>query len=303
MFARSGRVLRERVDVKFRMIQRCRDAFPIRLMCRCLQVSASGYYGWATRVSSARTAENARLVGRMHALHAEHDGVIGSLRMWEELRYAGERGGRHRVARLMRRAGLQGVLQRRRWRRKTSGVPPAGTQNHLEQDFTATAPNTKWVTDITYIRTAEHWLYPCIVLDLYSGLVVGWSMSPRQDRQHVVQAVLMAVWQRPGRTAVMLHSDRGCQFTSDEYQQCLAAHHMTCSMSGVGSCADNAAAESFFGVLKRERVNRRQYRTRADARADLFDYIERWHNPRQRRRLAFQQEAEKLLTHVSVETG
>lgn len=272
-------------------------------MCRCLRVSASGYYDWATRPPSRRTAENARLVRRMRALHIELDGVIGSPRMWEELRYAGERCGRHRVARLMRGAGLQGVPQRRRWRRKASGAPPAGTQNHLERDFTATAPNTKWVTDITYIRTAEHWLYLCIVLDLYSGLVVGWSMSPRQDCQLVVQAVLMAVWQRSDRTRVILHSDRGCQFTSDEYQQFLAAHHITSSMSAVGSCADNAAAESFFGVLKRERVNRRQYRTRAEARADVFDYIERWHNPRQRRRLAIQQEGKKLLTQVSVKTG
>ena len=285
------------------MIQRCRGAFPIRLMCRCLRVSTSGYYGWATRPPSPRTRENARLLARMRDVHTQHDGVIGSPRMWEELRYGGERCGRHRVARLMHRAGLQGVPQRRRWRRKASGVPPAGTQNHLERDFTATALNTKWVTDITYIRTAEHWLYLCIVLDLYSSVVVGWSMSPRQDRQLVVQAVLMAVWQRPGRTPVILHSDRGCQFTSDEYQHFLAAHHITCSMSGVGSCADNAAAESFFGVLKRERVNRRQYRTRAEARADIFDYIERWHNPRQRRRLAFQEQGEKLLTHLSVKTG
>jgi putative transposase len=229
--------------------------------------------------------------------------VVGSPRIWEDLRYAGEQCGRHRVARLMRRAGLQGVPQRRRWRQKASGIPPAGTRNHLERNFTATAPNTKWVTDITYIRTAEHWLYLCVVLDLYSGLVVGWSMSPRQDRHLVVQAVLMAVWQRPGRTPVILHSDRGCQFTSDEYQHFLAAHHITCSMSAVGSCADNAAAESFFGLLKRERVNRRQYRTRAEARADIFDYIECWHNPRQRRRLAFQQPASKLLTQVSAETG
>jgi putative transposase len=250
-----------------------------------------------------RTTENARLVQRMRELHTEHDGVLGSPRMWEELRYAGERCGRHRVARLMRQAGLQGVPQRRRWRRKTAGLPPAGTQNHLERDFTAMAPNTKWVTDITYIRTAEHWLYLCIVLDLYSGLVVGWSMSPRQDRHLVMQAVLMAVWQRPNRRPVILHSDRGCQFTSDEYQAFLAAHSITCSMSAVGSCADNAAAESFFGVLKRERVNRRQYRTRAQARADLFDYIERWHNPRQRRRLAVQQQGEQRLTHLSVETG
>ena len=199
--------------------------------------------------------------------------------MWEELRSAGERCGRHRVARVMRRAGLQGVPQRRRWRTKPSGIPPAGTRNLVERDFTATAPNTKWVTDITYIPTAEHWLYLCIVVDLYADVVVGWSMSSRQDRHVVLQAVLMAVWQRPGKTPVILHSDRGCQFTSDEYQQFLAAHHITCSMSAVGSCADNAAAESFFGLLKRERVNRRQYRTRAEARADLFDYIERWHNP------------------------
>jgi helix-turn-helix protein len=151
-FARSGSVLRESVGVKFGIIQRCRDAFPIRLMCWCLRVSASGYYGWATRPPSVRTTENARLVRRMHDLHTLHDGVIGSPRMWEELRYAGERCGRHRVARLMRRAGLQGVPQRRRWRRKASGLPPVGTQNHLERDFTASAPNTKWVTDITYIR-------------------------------------------------------------------------------------------------------------------------------------------------------
>jgi putative transposase len=140
-----------------------------------------------------------------------------------------------------------------------------GTRNLMKSDFTATAPNPKWVTDITSIRTAEHWSYLCIVLDLYSDIVVGWSMSPRQDRQLVLQAVLMAVWQRPGRTPVILHSDRGCQFTSEEYQQFLAAHHITCSMSAVGSCADNAAAESFFGVLKRERVNPPQYRTRAEA--------------------------------------
>ena len=254
--------------MKYRMIQRCREAFPIRLMCRCLRVSPSGYYGWMTRPPSRRTQENTRLLARIRALHTDQDGVVGSPRMWEDLRHAGERCGRHRVARLMRQAGLRGIPQRRRWRTKPTGTPPPGTHNHLERDFTATTPNTKWVTDITYIRTAEHWLYLCVVLDLYSGLVVGWSMNSRQDRQLVVQAVLMI-----------------------------------CSMSAVGSCADNAAAESFFGRLKRERVNRRQYRTRAEARSDIFDYIERWHNPRQRRRLEQQQQGEQLLTQPSVETG
>ena len=285
------------------MIQRCRNGFPIRMMCRWLRVSPSGYYGWATRVPSARAQENVRLLERIRTLHAHHDGVVGSPRIWEDLRYAGEQCGRHRVARLMRQAELQGVPQRRRWRKKPSGARPSGTRNHLERDFRAVAPNTKWVTDITYIRTAEHWLYLCVVLDLYSGLIVGWSMSPRQDRQLVVQAVLMALWQRPARSPVILHSDRGCQFTSEEYQRFLEAHQVICSMSAVGSCADNAAAESFFGVLKRERVNRQHYRTRAEARADIFDYIERCHNPRQRRRLDMQQQRERLLTQPSVITG
>ena len=133
------------------MIQRCRDAFPIRLMCRCLRVSPSGYYGWVTRTPSSRAQENARWLARIRVLHADQDGIVGSPRIWEDLRYSGER---HRVARLMRRAGLQGVPQRRRWRTKASGTLPAGTRNHLERDFAAAAPNTKWVTDITYIRTA-----------------------------------------------------------------------------------------------------------------------------------------------------
>ena len=289
--------------MKYRMIQRCRDVFPIRLMCRCVRVSPSGYYGWVTREPSARAQENTRLLARIRQLHADQDGVVGSPRMWEDLRYAGERCGRHRVARLMRRAGLQGVPQRRSWRIKASGARPAGTRNHLDRDFCAVAPNTKWVTDITYSRTAEHWLYLCIVLDLYSGLVVGWSMSSRQDRQLVVQAVLMALWQRPAHTPVILHSDRGCQFTSEEYQRFLEAHQVICSMSAVGSCADNAAAESFFGVLKRERVKRQHYQSRAEARADIFDYIERCHNPRQRRRLEWQQQGERLLTQPSVISG
>ena len=128
--------------MNYRMIHRCRDAFPMRLMCRCVQVSASGYYGWATRPPSARAQENARLVARMRDLHTEHDSVLGSPRMWEELRYAGERCGRHRGARLMRRAGMHSVPQRRQWQSKSSGTLPVGTRNLVERDFTAAAPNT-----------------------------------------------------------------------------------------------------------------------------------------------------------------
>ena len=146
--------------------------------------------------------------------------------MWEELRYLGESCSRNRVARLMRDSGIRGIPQRRRWRTKPSGTRPDHVQNHLARDFTADQPNTKWVTDITYIRTAEGWLYLSVVVDLYSGRVVGWSMSARQDRQLVLQAVLMALWQRPNRSPVILHSDRGCQFTSDEYQRFLKGHQL-----------------------------------------------------------------------------
>jgi putative transposase len=283
------------------MIERCRDAFPVRMMCRCLRVSPSGYYGWRDRPASRRQRANQRLLARIRQLHAESDGVFGSPRMWEELRYQGESCSRNRVARLMKHDGLQGVPQRRRWRKKASGTRPDHVRNHLARDFSADEPNTKWVTDITYIRTAEGWLYLSVVVDLYSGRVVGWSMSSRQDRQLVLQAVLMALWQRKDRSPVILHSDRGCQFTSDEYQRFLKGHRLLSSMSAVGSCADNAAAEGFFGLLKRERVNRRQYQTRAEARADVFDYIERFHNPRRTRKIEQLKKEEAGLIQPSVE--
>ena len=210
---------------------------------------------------------------------------MGRRRIQDDLADEGLHVGVNRVGRLMKRQDLYGIPQKRRWRRKKSSERPAFVRNHLERDFTADTANTKWVTDITYIRTAEHWLYLCVVIDLHSRLVVGWSMSATQDRQLVLQAVLMALWQRKERTPVILHSDRGCQFTSGEYQRFLKGHKVISSMSAVGSCADNALAEGFFGMLKRERVNRRRYLTRSDARADVFDYIERFYNPRMQRKL------------------
>ena len=285
------------------MIERCRDAFPVRLMCRCLKVSPSGYYGWRERPLSAREKENQRLMDRIQKMHAESDGVMGSPRIWEELRYQGEHCSLNRVARLMRAHRLQGIPQRRRWRMRRSGQRPSEIRNHLDRDFSASSPNTKWVTDITYIRTGENWLYLCVVVDLYSGIVVGWSMSPRQERQLVLQAVLMALWQREEHTPVILHSDRGCQFTSDQYQRFLKGHRLICSMSATSSCADNAPAESFFGLLKRERVNRCQYQTRSEARADIFDYIERFYNPRKRRQLEMRKQKDSLLTQPSVKSG
>ena len=240
--------------MKYESIQRCRGLYPVQLMCRCLRVSRSGFYAWTERGPSDRERDNRRLLVRIRKLHKESDGVMGAPRMHEVLRGEGEPASLNRVARLMAKDGLKGIPQKRQWRRKASGERPAYVRNHLERDFTATEPNTKWVTDITYIYTAERWLYLCVVIDLFGGKVVGWSMSTRQDRQLVLRAVLMACWQRPGRRPVILHSDRGAQFTSYEYQQFLEDHNITLSMSAIGHCGDNAPAEGFFGMLKRERI-------------------------------------------------
>lgn len=252
---------------------------------------------------SPRKADNQRLLTKIRARHVASDGVMGMPRMHEQLGYEGETASRNRIARLMAQDGLFGVPQRRQWRRKRSGVRPAHVRNHLERDFQALEPNTKWVVDITYIYSGEGWLYLCAVLDLYGGKVVGWATSSVQDRQLVLKAVLMACWQRSDRTPVILHSDRGTQFTSGEYQQFLKDHQIICSMSQVGHCGDNAAAEGFFGKLKRERINRRRYLTLAAARSDVFDYIERFHNPWVQRRLDALDQEFSVLTQLSVETG
>ena len=285
-------------------MERCRGEFPVRLMCRCLKVAPSGYYAWRQRPISAREKENRRLLGLIKELHAQSDGVLGAPRIWEELHYGvGEGCGRNRVARLMRIHGLHGIPQKKRWRIKASGQRPEGIDNRLQRDFRAQTVNEKWVTDITYVRTGEHWLYVCAVIDLCSGVVVGWSMNARQASELVIRALSMAVWQRQGAAAVIVHSDRGCQYTSEAYQRYLKHQGLIGSMSAVGSCADNAAAESFFGMLKRERVYRRSYRTRAEARADIFDYIERFHNARKRRRMQWLAERTQALTQPSVISG
>ena len=267
------------------MIERCRDVFPIRMMCHLLKVSTSGYYAWRKRPPSRRAQDNARLSRKIADIHHQSDGVFGSPRIRDELVYAGERCSLNRVARLMKCHQLVGIPALKQWRKRKSELRPVHVRNHLERDFSAIEPNQKWVTDITYIRTGEGWLYLAVVLDLYSRQVIGWSMSHSMQKELVMQAVLMAVWQKKHKGSVILHSDRGSQFTSHEYQTFLADHQIVSSMSAVGSCYDNAAAESFFGLLKRERVNRKRYLTRAEARSDVFDYIERFYNPMKLRKL------------------
>jgi putative transposase len=270
------------------MIERCRGHFPIKMMCRLLKVSTSGYYDWRVREPSQRAQENSRLARQIGQIHQQSDGVFGSPRIWEELRYLGQSCSLNRVARLMKLNGLVGIPAVKQWRRRAPAKRPEHISNHLKRNFSACEPNVKWVSDITYVRTGEGWLYLAVVIDLYNGLVVGWSMSCTMEKELVIQAVVMALWKKQHEGQVILHSDRGSQYTSYDYQQFLQDHHIVSSMSAVGNCYDNAAAESFFGVLKRERVNRRQYATRAEARSDIFDYIERFYNRRKERKLNHQ---------------
>lgn len=257
-----------------------------------------------------RGRANAHLLERIREIDQDSLGVIGAPRMHEDLTDEGESVSLNlnlnlnRVARLMSSAGVQGWPRRRKRRfGGRPGIRPAGVTNLLERDFNANEPETKWVTDITEVLTDEGKLYLCVVVDLYSKLVPGWSMHHRQDRHMVVRAVQMAVWQREGNNEVILHSDRGGQFISGTYQKFLGGNALVSSMSAVGHCADNAACEGFFGMLKRERVHHRRYRTRDEARADLFDYLERFHNPRMRRRVARRDLEFSALTQPSVEMG
>jgi len=266
--------------MRYRCIHRRRTQYPIRLMCRVLQVSPSGYYAWRSRPESQHDRDDRELTKVIRRLHAQSDGTYGSPRLSVELRSEGFRCGRARVARLMRLAGLKGCPKRRFRVTGKSGTAPAA--NLLAQDFSAAQSNQRWAADITFVWTGQGWLYLAVVMDLYSRRIVGWSMSRRINRHLALNALNMALGYRQPGCGLIHHSDRGAQYLSDDYQALLKQHGIICSVSGTGSCYDNAVVESFFASLKRERIKRRKYRTRDDARADIFDYIERFYN-RERR--------------------
>ena len=268
--------------MRYACIDRRRDHYPVRMMCRLLRVSASGYYAWRTRPESPRSQRDRELTPRIRRVHEASKGVYGSPRVHAELVAEGVPAGRHKVARLMRLERLRGCPKRRF--RITTQRDPAHpvAKNLLKQNFKAKAPNQRWAADITYIPTGQGWLYLAVVMDLYSRRIVGWSMSHWMGRHLVVDALRMAIDARQPDGPLIHHSDRGGQYTSDDFRNELARHGIECSMSGSENCYDNAVVESFFGLLKRERVNRVRYRTRDEARADLFDYIEVFYNRKRR---------------------
>jgi putative transposase len=257
-------------------------SFPVSVMCEVLGVSRGGYYAWAVRPESARAAADRALAAEIRAVHADSRGRYGSPRVHAELRAHGRRVGRKRVARLMRGMGLS-ARRKRRFRRTTDSAhafPVA--PNLLGRDFTAAAPDRVWLADLTYIRTAEGWLYLAVVLDLYSRRVVGWAMAEHLGHELALAALDMAIARRRPAPGLVHHSDRGVQYAAHGYRKRLEQHGIVCSMSRKGDCWDNAPMESFFATLKGELVEAREhdYPTRDAARADVFQYLEGWYNRR-----------------------
>jgi putative transposase len=250
-------------------------------MCRVLRVHRSGYYAWLRKPESDRALEDHRLLALIRASHAASGCTYGSPRVFLDLREEGEICGLNRVARLMRRHRIRALRSYRR-PRYVAGKPSVVTPDRLEREFTVDAPDRVWVTDITYIRTWEGWLYLAAVMDLYSRKVVGWSMQPTLARDLVLDAILMAVWRRKPDRGLLIHSDQGSQYGSDDWHRFCRAHGLVPSMSRRGNCWDNAVAESFFSSLKKERVRRRIYHSKEEAKADLFDYIEMFYNSKRR---------------------
>lgn len=268
--------------MKYAFIREHREEFGVRAMCRVLRVHFSGFYAWLKEPLSHRAQEDIRQTELIQQAWADSGKVYGYRKLTDDLRDQGESISENRVARLASLAGIAAQVGYKRRPGRYGGKPAIVAENRLEQQFQASAPDQIWVTDITYIKTHEGWLYLCVVIDLFSRRVVGWSAQPRMTTDLALQALLMAVWRRKPAGKVTVHSDQGSQFTSREWQTFLHQHDLEPSMSRRGNCHDNAVAESFFQLLKRERIRRRTYPTRDDARRDVFDYIELFYNPKRK---------------------
>jgi putative transposase len=267
--------------MRFAFVAKHRGIWPVSWICEALGVSRSGFHAWLTRAPSARSKSDEKLGAKVRASFVASDRTYGSRRVWHDLLAEGLSCGLHRVERLMRLEGLR-ARPRRRSLPKDDGTRSMIADNVLDRQFSAARPNQKWVADFTYIWTAQGWLYVAVVIDLFSRRVVGWSMRDTMTSQLVTDALIMAIWRRGKPNALLHHSDQGSQYTSEQFQRLMADNGVSCSMSRSGNVWDNAAMESFFSSLKTERIARKVYRTRDQAKADVFDYIERFYNPRRR---------------------
>ncbi|WP_084664644.1 IS3 family transposase, partial [Pseudochrobactrum sp. AO18b] len=279
---KSHRVLRQGCKMKYAFIKAHRVLFNVRAMCRMLNVHPSGFYAWMTQPLSRRATEDIRQTALIKDAWHDSGKVYGYRKLHDDLRDQGETCCPNRVARLAKLAGIKAQIGYKSRSGKYGGKPSIVIDNTLDRQFDVNMPDKVWVTDITYIKTYEGFSYLAVVIDLFSRRVVGWSMQSRQTTDLVLQALLMAVWRRKPKERVMIHSDQGSQFTSMDWASFLKQHNLEHSMSRRGNCHDNAVAESFFNLLKRERVRRKTYRTRAEARQDVFDYIEMFYNPQRK---------------------
>jgi putative transposase len=268
--------------MKYAFIKAHRVLFNVRAMCRMLCVHPSGFYAWMRQPLSHRANEDIRQIALINDAWHDSGKVYGYRKLHDDLRDQGETCCPNRVARLARLAGIKAQIGYKRRSGKYGGKPSTIIDNTLDRQFDVNTPDKFWVTDITYIKTYEGFSYLAVVIDLFSRRVVGWSMQSRQTTDLVLQALLMAVWRRKPKERVMIHSDQGSQFISMDWASFLKQHNLEHSMSRRGNCHDNAVAESFFNLLKRERVRRKTYRTRAEARQDVFDYIEMFYNPQRK---------------------
>ena len=267
--------------MKFQFIAKHRGIWPVAWMCGALGVSRSGFHAWLIRPPSQRARDDEVIGAKVRASHVGSYRTYGARRVWHDLLADGISCGLHRIERLMRVNAMR-ARPRRRGKPKDDGERAVIADNILDRDFQADRPNLKWLADFTYIWTADGWLYVAAVLDLFSRRVVGWSMKAERDASLVIDALMMAVWRRGKADALLHHSDQGSQYTSEQFQRLLADNGISCSMSRAGNVWDNSAMESFFSSLKTERTARKVYRSRDEARADVFDYIERFYNPRRR---------------------
>ena len=264
--------------MRYDFVERYRERWPVRLMCRVLRVSAGGYYDWRGRPKSTRAQACEALVDTIKVVHAEVKARYGSPRVHAELAARGEPCCVNTVAKLMREHGLVARTKRKFRCTTDSNHDRPVAENVVDRQFEPEAPNQVWTADITYVATREGWLYLAAVEDLYSRRIVGWSMGERIDSRLVVDALEMAISRRLPDAGLVAHSDRGSQYASEHYQRILTGHGITCSMSRRANCWDNAPMESFFASLKKELVHDEDYATRGQARASLFEYIEVFYN-------------------------
>lgn len=268
--------------MKYAFMQEHASQFPVKALCRVLGVARSGYYAWCSRKASDALQRRAELDQQVARAYHARSGRSGSPRLWRDLRDAGISCNRKTVAASLRRQGLRARAARKFKATTNSRHTLPVAANLLQQDFSASAPNQKWVGDITYLHTQEGWLYLAVMIDLFSRKVVGWAMSERMTADLVCDALSMALWRRRQPTGVIVHSDRGSQYCSAAYQRLIEKHALRCSMSAKGNCYDNACAESFFHSLKVECIHGESFASRDQMRETVFEYIETDYN-RQRR--------------------